>query len=106
MDIAYQDSSGLVLLIDNETGKEQTNADVQLPSYQDFSDAFDRKCLGGIFRIRGMKRLNAIYPNGDLDLDKGAMWKALQQCEREHMSNHDLGDFASEVLEVLGFKRI
>jgi hypothetical protein len=77
-----------------------------LPIYKDFSDAFEKHCLGGIFRIRGMKRLDAIYPNGDVDLDKTRLWNILLQCERDWRSNHELGDFASEVLTILGFNWI
>jgi hypothetical protein len=75
----------------------------KLPSFQDFSDAFDKHCLGGFFRIRGMKLLDAIYPNGNVDLNKETLWGMLEQCARDWTDNHELGDFASGVLTVLGF---
>lgn len=75
-----------------------------LPSYEAFSEAFDKRCLGGVFRIRGMERLNAIVPNGDIDFDKEMLWDWLSQCAKDWRSNHDLEDFAVEVLGTFGFK--
>lgn len=95
----------------------QTLTHGSLPSYQDFSEAFDKLCPSriisirgmqrlenGIFGIRGMRRLDAIYPGGNVDLEKDTLWTWLNQCADDWRSNHDLEDFAVEVLQILGFK--
>lgn len=75
-----------------------------LPSYEAFEDAFNSNCPKGIFEVRNFRGLDAVYPNGNVDLSEEDLWETLNQCADGWQDNHDLGDFASSALQTLGFE--
>lgn len=78
----------------------------ELPKFESFEMAFKSKYPRGILEIRNEPILNAIYPNGDVDLTLEQTWAAVKQGAEGWQENHELGDIAKEILYSLGFEWI
>lgn len=77
-----------------------------LPSFEEFSVAFDECVNGDKYRFRNMKS-NFV---GDEDLPKDALWELLQDLVAVHnsddVSSEEAGDLASSILSTLEFEWI
>lgn len=78
----------------------------ELPKFESFEMAFKSRYPRGIYEIRGERILDAIYPNGDVDLTLEQTWTAVKQGAEGWKENHELGDIASRILYSLGFEWI
>jgi|WetSurMetagenome_2_1015567.scaffolds.fasta_scaffold578066_2 hypothetical protein len=78
----------------------------ELPKFESFEMAFKSRYPRGVLEIRNEPILNAVYPNGNVDLTMDQTWLALNQCAEGWRQNHELGDIGDKILNSLGFEWI
>lgn len=75
-----------------------------LPNRDAFSEAFSEECLGGKFRIRNCPMI------GNDDLTESQLWNRIESAvhawSNDSEDSEEWGDWASCVLDVLGFEWI
>lgn len=72
-----------------------------LPSYDMYSEAFDKVVDGFYYKIRNDKRV------GNVNLTKRELWMLLSEAVADwNDGDEDAGDWASVVLSTLGFEWI
>jgi hypothetical protein len=76
-----------------------------LPSHAAFRDAYWADLGDKPYEIRNCRKLDAVYPNGNVDLNCDELWAFLNECsEHGFDTNHELSDVCSAILYTLGFE--